>query len=263
MIKKAMPLILFAMIFLLIPAYSGAVVIDPAPINITDAWAHCDYQKWGNYGLAKGVGDGQFFVFDISVTTGGYLSSIDNVLNVKAKHIGTKHLYLLQKEEYNWIGTHHHGWVIWLRSENWMYESTWKVILNYLGSNGEKHRQVWETQVKPAFPARISNVDVTRAENSFLVSWSGTGNPYLQPSTTYRVRVFTGIGLDVIEDYRGDWNDHIGTGENGSYDASLNKVTFSIPVRYGGQAYSVRLENLFDGNRSVYYLVLPLPSANE
>jgi hypothetical protein len=246
---------------LLIPAYAGAVVIDPTPDNISGVGASWEYRDYGNYGLLASIGgsqqrSGAYYTLEASVVTGGFLNTIEDVFRVQAKHIETQKLYNLQYDPYTYLGTPYDAWALKVPPSDWMFEGNWKFILVYNGSDGEIHRQRLTIPAeRPAFAAKVSHVALNRSPDpppSFVVSWSGIGDPYISP-ITYRVMIFEAGTAHIVESIRGDWE-----GGSGTYDAALNKVTFTIPSMYGGEAYVCRLENRVKWvGRSVYYMILP------
>jgi hypothetical protein len=256
--KKTMLIFLILGGILLIPAYSGAVVIDPTPDNISNVDAHWEYRDYGHYGLLAGIGgsqqrSGAYFTLESDIVTGGLLNTIEDVIRVQAIHKETQKLYNLHYDPYTWLGTPIDSWSLKVRPSDWMFEGNWKFILVYNGSDGEIHRQRLTIPAEiPAFAAKISHVTLNRSADSFVISWSGIGDPYTSP-ITYGVLIFEAGTANFVERIRGDWE-----GGSGTYDAPLNKVTFTIPSMYGGEAYVCRLGNRVKWvGRSLYYMILP------
>jgi len=247
-------------IILLIPAYSGADITDPSPVNFYWANINWDYRDFGNYGTLNWIGGSQLrkgsgFRFECEIRTGGLLDNINDVTRIKVYNIVTKKHYLLNYEPFLWprYGGIMDYWALIIQPSEWMFESNWRFILYYKGSDGHNHKQfLLTTPPKKVFPADIAHVTINRAGGSFEVSWSGIGPP--SQIINYRVLVFD--GADVIEDFHGDWEGG-GTLTTGTYDTNSNKVTFIIPAMYGGEAYGLRLANSTFMNRSLYYMTLP------
>ena len=248
---------------LIIPAYSGAIVTDPAPDNISSCYANWEYRDYGNYGLLANIGGSQQrtgpdIMLECSIETGGLLDAIENVIKVEAQNLKAKKRFYLHYDPYSWLGTHYDWWGIMVQPSDWMFEGRWKFTLTYNGSDGSKHRQVWvEPPIDKAFPAHICHVTVNRSATKFVVSWSGIGIPgdSIHP-IDYRVRIFEAGTTNFVEDIRGNWEGG-GTLVTGTYDESFNRVTFRIPAKYGGKAYVCRLEHKAHWQRALYYLVLP------
>jgi hypothetical protein len=267
--KKISLLFLILGVMLLTPTYSGAFKIDEGNPNIPYASASWQYDDWGQVGSLRHVGGsssrtGAYFRLNCGFEVGGFLGSIDDVIYIKAIHLGTKNRYDLQKEEFIWLGTPYVEWSLLLRPENWMYEGEWKIALKYLGSNGNHHWRFFRHRLQfmrfepnlPSLPLKPSHVSVGMSDTDFIVSWSGIGDPNTQPAITYMVRILELETNNWVEDLHGNWQGG-GTHVTGVYDASLNEVAFNIPSEYGGDAYAIRLENRLNGNRAIYYMVLP------
>ena len=259
--KKTMWIPLFLGMLLLVPAISGAVVIDPSPDNFSWVNINWDYKNFGNYGDLKLIGGSQLrtgaaFRFECEIYTGGLLDNLGDVIRVEAMNTLTKKRYILHYDPFFWpaYGGIMQYWTLIVQPHESMFEGKWKFRLYYRGSDGNKHLQVLTAQ-PPAkiFPAQIAHVTVKRSGGSFEVSWSGIGNPDI-PLINYRVLVFQGV--DVIEDIHGDWEGG-GTMTTGTYDTIANKVTFTIPATYAGEDYGIRLASSTLMNRSLYYLILP------
>lgn len=260
--KKIILSILISMIILFTPNYSGAVRVDWGHPNIPYASAIWQYDDWGHVGSLQHIGGllsrtGAYFRLNCGVAVGGSLESTDDVIRIEAIHLGTKNRYILQKDEFIWLGTPYVEWSLFLRPENWMYEGGWKIVMIYLGSDGRHHRQFLRFAPNiPSFPLKQSHVSVGMSETDFIVSWSGIGDPSTQIAITYMVRVLELETNNWVEDLHGDWQGG-GTGVTGAYDATTNEVAFNIPNKYGGDGYAIRLENRLNGNRAIYYMVLP------
>ena len=259
---KKTALVIILGIILLIPVYSSAI-IDQSPVNFYWARTKWDYRYYGNIGSLNSIGGSQLrtgagFVFECEIRTGNFLANIEDVSKVEAVNTLTRKRYILHYNPSFWPA--YDGimdyWELKVQPDNAMFEGNWKFVLFYKGSDGEKHRQILITPPpEKAFPAEISHVTINRTVDSFKVSWSGIGPPN-PPLINYRVIVFPDGSPDAIEDIHGDWEGG-GSLTTGTYDASVNKVTFTIPGIYGGEAYGIRLANGIANNRSLYYMILP------
>ena len=254
--KKSMLFIILGIIILL-PAYSGAVIIDPSPpINFSFVNVKWDYKDFGNYGTSNYIGGsemraGAYFVFECIIVTGGQLVNIEDVIKIEVLNTLTKNSYELHYFPFS----NYHYWFLSVAPDDSMFKGIWKFVLRYKGSDGETHRQV-KTIAAPekAFPAKIAYVTLTKSGSAFEVSWSGIGSPGPpNAQIDYRVVVFDAATEDIILDLKGDW----AGGTDGTYDPTLNKVTFTIPREYGGDEYYIRLANMIFSNRSLYHMILP------
>jgi hypothetical protein len=220
-----------------------------------------EYRDFGNYGASHHIGGdqqrkGAYFRFESTIVTGGFLDKIEDVIYVVARNTGTNKRYFLHYDPYVWIGTFMDSWFLFVQPADWMFQDDWVFILAYNGSDAQIHLQfVMEPAPPAAFPVQPSHINVTKSPDSFIISWSGIGDPNTQPSINYKVRVFEAGEKNWIVDILGDWEGG-GTLVTGTYDATLNKVTFAVPGAYGGEAYGIRLENMLPGNRSSYYMIL-------
>ncbi|MGB5749484.1 MAG: hypothetical protein WBM69_21070 [Desulfobacterales bacterium] len=260
--RKTTLFIILAVI-LLIPAYVVAGITDEFPVNFYWANTQWDYRDYGNYGTSNFTGGSQMrtgagYLFECEIRPGGLLGNVEDVKKVEAVNTLTKKHYILHYDPFFWpsYGRIMDYWELKVQPDDSMFEGNWKFVLYYQGIDGQKHRQVLIT-TPPAktFPPEIAHVTVNRSGDSFEVSWSGIGPPN-PPLINYRVLVFPEGSSDVIEDIRGDWQGG-GSLTTGTYDTNLNKVTFTIPGIYGGEAYGIRLATSMINNRSLYYMVLP------
>lgn len=248
---------------LLSPTYSGAKIIkDADPINIGYGVPHHVqryqgnmYSHWNADGSQPGMG--AYFYLEGEVLTGGFLESWDDIIQFTAVHTGTNNKYILQEQRGNFSGTPVSFWFALAKPQTWMFEDNWKFILKYNGTDGLKHRQILTVPPgAPAFPPIPSHLALIKSANDFILSWSGIGDPNTQESIDYQVKIFETGTINWIETIRGNWSGG-GTRVTGTYDAWLNKVTFTIPKIYGGEGYYLKVENRVLTSRGVYYLVLP------
>lgn len=259
--KKAVIVIIFGII-LLIPSYSDAIIIDSGPINIVFGWGFYEHRDDGYLGIVNGGyhQSGDYFHLQSQIVTGGLLASFDDVISVQAHH-WPQGAYGLLENRSSWPNDPEVSfWTLRLRPYAWTFEGKWRFILRYTGTDDEEHKQILIfSALSPAFPAPISHVTVTKSADAFVISWSGIGNPAAQGNIDYRVLISEAAPPgNWIEDIRGDWIGG-GTLPPGTYDAALNKVTFTIPKVYGGQDYLIRIaQNIGQMGRAVFYLVLPL-----
>ena len=242
------------------PSLSQAIIItDPDSSNFDWAGAQFEYRDYGNTSIASSGLDtkkGVYFYLESIIVPGGFLQSINDVLDVKVKHVGTGNKYTLVYGNYNWMGQNQDSWWLQVRPAEWMFEGRWKYILSYTGTDGRKHAQFYYVDMGPAsFPQPPAYIRVNQTVDSYIVSWAGIGDPVAQP-IDYRVRVFDGNG-DGIEDYHGVWNPG-GTADTGTHDLFTNEVSFPVPSIYGTSNYTIRLENRLNGHRACYYLKLPV-----
>jgi hypothetical protein len=248
---------------LLLPIYSSAEVWDSSPTNFWWAKSGWDYRDYNNYGTSHFTGGSQLksgasVQIECEIKTGGFLDKIEDVIWVVAiNDTEDQKLYYLHYNPFVWMGSKLEYWSLNIQPADFMFEGNWLFVLVYQGSDAQIHFQSYSSQPpNQAFPPPISHVTLGRTIDSFVLSWNGIGDPNALP-INYLVRIFeAGAGGDWIVDIRGDW-DGGGTLVTGSYDAVLNKVIFSVPGMYGGEAYGIRLETRNAGNRSLYYMILP------
>lgn len=250
-------LVLALGIFLVVPAYSDGAIKDPAPVNIQSVDAFYDYRDYGTWSRTHDGGSegrsGAYFQISIGVVLGNILLNFEDVIEVKAEHLGTGQMFYLMRDPCTkWIDTDIQYWYLLVRPENWMFGGRWKFKMLYDGSDGKRHYQIAKKKMGPQpFPMKPSHIKIVKEDSSFILSWSAIGDPNTG-HFGYRVRIYDD-GC-VVGEVRGDWE-----GGVGSYDAELNKVIF--PVAPEWSRHRVRLENrIYTPNqwgRACQYLQLP------
>ncbi len=251
--------LMLAMIFSM-TAYPAATETDESPITISWINTRWDYRDYGNFGMQNWTGgsqlrNGAVFLFECILNLGG-LDLIEDKIRVVAVNTVSKKRYKLHYEPFYWppaSGVLEY-WALAVQPNESMFEGEWKFIVHGKDSDGNRHRQV---DVAPApqevFPADIGHVTVKRSGGAYEVCWSGIGAPNTV-DLNYRVLVIETATSDIAAVLVGKWQDGNGAG---TYDLFSNKVTFTIPPQYAGDAYAIRLANILQGNKALYYLVLP------
>lgn len=222
--------------------YAGPPNIDPDPVNLWYPDVFYDAQDTGTWSSGFEGGSegrsGAYLQLSTGVVLSDSLSSYEHVISVKAEHIDTGLEFYLVRDASctQWIGTDVQFWVLFVRPANWMLNGTWKFILTYNDSDGDKHRQIFEKLMgTTTYPIKPSHIQVTESDGSRTISWSAIGNPYVGPFD-YRVRIFQeGCGVAQV---LGKWSEG-----SGWYDDSLNRVYFPVDDVYVGNSYLIRLEN--------------------
>jgi hypothetical protein len=170
------------------------------------------------------------------------------VRSITAKHLGTDFEFSLKPDICdNYLGLGMQAWSLFLRPEDWMFEGNWEFTMRYEGSDGYVHKQIVSVPAGPkVLPVKPSHIQIVKS-SSITVSWSALGNPYTTGPVSYRfdyrIRAYDDNGVCPVIDFRGNWSGSNPDINVGTYDPSLNTVTFNIPPGWSGR--KIRLENRF------------------
>jgi hypothetical protein len=231
--------------------YPETAITDSGNPNLTGQDTMYDHRNsgtWTESALgAEGVSGAYFDVsvgVIINTDVNPYLLSHSDVISITAKHLETGFKFSLQPDICeNYLGSGMQGWSLFLRPEDWMFEGYWEFTMRYKGIRGYVHKQKVLVAAGPkVFPMKPSHIQIVKSGNYIYVSWSAVGDPY--PGTPnnpidYRIQAYEDICPKIV--FRGKWS---GSDQNinvGTYDPSLKKVTFAIPLGWSG--HRIRLEN--------------------
>jgi hypothetical protein len=234
------------------------------PVNIVTWGAGYDYRQslpflYPGYRAGEtmytgeeGISGGYFFLAAvINPGLGSCLTDHSQIREVKAKWLGdpdyeysltpTTCLNFLVNSPF----TAGQPWVTPLRPASWMFTGTWAFTLVYdCPGDGSIHKQTREVQPNPPYtiPPKPTGILVEKsADGSFFnVSWIGMGNPSNHPYFDYRVTVFRDEDICPIASFgnrirSGIW----------SYADGPNRITFIVPVSYGGKTIRIEQGNAY------------------
>jgi hypothetical protein len=249
-ITKLVLMLFLGILLTVSSAYPEPAILDNGNPNLTGAAAIYDHRNsgtWTESALgAEGV-SGAYFDVSVGVKLGPNLLRHSNVRSIKVKHLETGLKFSLQPDICeNYLGPGQQAWYLYLRPEDWMFEGNWEFTMRYKGSDRNVHKQIVSVAAGPkVFPMKPSHIQIVKSISSITVSWSAVGDPYWSgtgdPNTRpidYRIQAYQDVCPVTV--FYGIWSGS-GTYNVGTYDPTLNKVTFTIPLDWSG--HRIRLEN--------------------
>lgn len=135
--RKIFP-VLALVIFLAVPAYTTAQIIDDDyPYNLVNPWAHFDYQDYDTWSEGYPGGSegrsGAYFNIGVAVLpdpTRDHLKDYGEVIRIRARHVDSGRVFDLEPSECtDLLGTGLQNWSLQLRPKTWMFEGTWRFIM--------------------------------------------------------------------------------------------------------------------------------------
>jgi hypothetical protein len=241
-ITKLVLMLFLGILLTVSSAYPEPAILDNGNPNLTGPDTMYDHRNsgtWTESALgAEGV-SGAYFDVSVIVKTGYSLLNLSNVRSIKVKHLETGFKFSLQPDICEiYLGPGQQAWYLFLRPEDWMFEGNWEFTMRYKGSDRNVHKQIVSVPAGPkVFPMKPSHIQIVKSGSSITVSWSAVGNPW-PGAIDYRIQAYEDICPKIV--FRGDWSGNV-PNKVGTYDSSLNKVTFEIPLEWSG--HRIRLEN--------------------
>jgi len=232
-------------------AYSTPPETDSRNPNLTGPETMYDHRNSGTWTEselgAEGV-SGAYFDVSVGVVEGYPLLNHSDVRSIKVKHLETGFKFSLQPDICeNYLGSGMQAWSLFLRPEDWMFEGNWEFTMRYKGSDRNVHKQIVSVPAGPkVFPMKPSHIQIVKSDSLITVSWSAVGDPNV--GTIYDGTLYNPIDYRIqayqdacpVTVFRGEWSTNV-PNKVGTYDSSLKKVTFAIPLKWSG--HRIRLEN--------------------